>query len=531
MGIITTMKIIKNSIVITFAIFIISFAFRFLGLQANHPFWIDEFSSVNQAQTVLKHGIAGIFDPQVYYEYHNIPVYLLIALFFKLLGAYEWTARLPFVLVGSLVPVLTFFLTRRVFNTRTAVAATLLTMCSYFEITWSRQARSYAIQQLLILASSYYYLEFITKSSFISIRNIVIFISLLILGILTHNTFFLFIGALVVHYVYIRRNELATLAKNPLLYANILLFGGILIASGSAQVIFNLFSQDAFGANNLWYYHSFLWREYGMITLLALIGMVMAFFTQRKTSTFLMLIVGFNLFFVCFIFKPYVTRYLASIFPLLLIFMAYALSQTVDLFIEKYKPNTLSTVRTIIVLGLIGFIIGNGHKFVLKPKQFYSVNHDFREVALIDYHQVYGTIKEKGKLSENKTAIIDTWPDRMYWYVGTTFPHGYVFNWEDKAATTNGLSTHTTFYVNKNGEKQIPQRDHLLFVSNVNDLKKVMQKYPRGFIYIDDSTMPADVIEYAEKNLKKELYLDHYPLDDNPYSIWPATLYSWGIEE
>ena len=42
-----------------------------------------------------------------------------------------------------------------------------------------------------------------------------------------------------------------------------------------------------------------------------------------------------------------------------------------------------------------------------------------------------------------------------------------------------------------------------------------------------------DVIKYAKENFKKELYLESYPpeLLENPYSIWPATLYSWGFED
>ena len=87
----------------------------------------------------------------------------------------------------------------------------------------------------------------------------------------------------------------------------------------------------------------------------------------------------------------------------------------------------------------------------------------------------------------------------------------------------------TEFTLNKEEEKIIPLSNQR-FIGELTDLLKAQKRYPNGFIFIDDATMPKDVIDYAEKNLKKELYLDHYPLDDNPYSIWPATLYSWGIE-
>jgi hypothetical protein len=165
------------------------------------------------------------------------------------------------------------------------------------------------------------------------------------------------------------------------------------------------------------------------------------------------------------------------------------------------------------------FIIINGHKFVNRPKQFYSVNHDFREIALIDYAQIYDLIKKKGQLYDRNTALIETWTARIYWYVGLNYEPTYMFTWKGNVP----------YVMNSDNEKIVPRTNHLRVIENRNDLEKAMSLYPKGFILIDDVSLPRDVIEYAEKNLKKELYLDHYTLDDNPYSIWPATLYSWGI--
>lgn len=101
-----------------------------------------------------------------------------------------------------------------------------------------------------------------------------------------------------------------------------------------------------------------------------------------------------------------------------------------------------------------------------------------------------------------------------------------MFRWENEEGFANGHIKKTQFYI-ENGEKRISKQ--IGFVGTKDDLERVIKKHKIGFIFIDDSSLPQDVIQYAEKNLKKELYLDHYPLDENPYSIWPATLYSWGL--
>ena len=174
------------------------------------------------------------------------------------------------------------------------------------------------------------------------------------------------------------------------------------------------------------------------------------------------------------------------------------------------------------------FIIANGYKFVNKPKKYYSLNHDFREIANIDYHQIYAVIKNRGELQKGQTVVIDTWWDRTHWYLGDEFENIVAFRWYNTEGYVNGLSKKTFFVVNNKGEKFLTGTN-LRLVLEISDLQRFMKKYPKGFLFIDDSSLPEDVRNYAEKNLKKELYLDHYPLDENPYSIWPATLYSWGV--
>lgn len=511
-----------------FCIFLMGIIYRAYGIFENHPFWVDEFSTASQARYFLQYKLGVFTNSAINFEHNNYLFNIVVAFFFKLFGQSEMVARLPSVLIGSLIPVVIFIVTKYIFNIRTALIASLLTICSYLEIAWSQQARSYMFIQFFVLLTIYLYFLVSDLKTRTPITLSLFFLSV-ILGVLTHSIFFLLIIALIIHATITNNYLIKNLVKHPLtLGISIIIFAtiGIALYLNQGLNIGNLLK-----ANNVWYYHSFLWRDYGLITFLALLGMIFSFFTHRKYALLIIIYIIFHFLFFCFVFAPYTSRYLLPIIPLLFIMMAYALTYSIDLFLEKnYSKIDKKWLQFIIPLGLILFVIGNGYKFDIKPNRFYSVNHDFREIALIDYNQVYSIIKSKGELNQEKTAVIDTWHDRLYWYLGMDYKPAYIFRWIHEDGLINGLQKKTDFVFNNNGEKIIPRTNNLRFIGELSDLKKAMKKYPKGFIFIDDSSLPKDVIDYVEKNFKKELYLDHYPLDDNPYSIWPATLYSWGIK-
>src|SRR3989338_4950032 len=169
----------KNKWLWVFLIIIFSIAlfYRLYGLSINNPpFWVDEFSSANQGKLFLKYGLSAFVNPDIYIENYNITTHLLIAVFYKLFGINELAARLPVIIIGSFVPVIVFFLTRKIFDFQTAISASLLTVFSYFEIVWSRQARSYIILQFFTLTALYLYLKLTGSKKFNLILTVILFI-------------------------------------------------------------------------------------------------------------------------------------------------------------------------------------------------------------------------------------------------------------------------------------------------------------------------------------------------------------------
>src|SRR3989338_612147 len=124
--------------ILLLALFAVAFFYRINGLTANNPpFWVDEFSSANQAKFFLTHGLGAFSLPNTYIEHYNITTLLLMALSYKLFGVNEFAARFPSVLIGSLIPVVVFIISQQLFKFGTAISATLLTIFSYFQIVWS----------------------------------------------------------------------------------------------------------------------------------------------------------------------------------------------------------------------------------------------------------------------------------------------------------------------------------------------------------------------------------------------------------
>jgi hypothetical protein len=328
-----------------------------------------------------------------------------------------------------------------------------------------------------------------------------------------------------------------TVSRWYLILIGVGIFIGALWKMGFVSSFLVYVNSSFFLSNNLWYYHPFIWREYGLVVFTAALGFCLIEKTTKKPLGIIMMHIILQLVFVTFFFAHHMSKYLLPIFPYFFIGMGVFLYEVSKIIVKnlgevnmrRYPGVTTSMTTKILAFSLTIFIIAQGHKFVLKPRTYYSINHDFREIANIDYNQIYSIVKKGITESRGeKVAMIETWPGRAYWYLGEAYMPMYIYRWQSEEGLANGHSKKTDFTLNSEGEKMVG--GGMIFVGEARDLVLAMQKHPKGYLFVDDDTLPRGVIDYAEKNLKKEIFLDHYPFDDNPYSKWPATLYSWGFD-
>lgn len=509
---------------------------RVWGLRSAHPFWVDEFSSGTSARIILERGLSVYLNPPIDFEMNNSLTYSLIALFFRVFGQSESVARMPSVIFGSLIPIVAFLIARRLGGTVAGLIAAALTATSYFQIVWSVQARGYVLLQLITLLTIYMSMKLLTERKFTR-KNMALWVALLCVGISVHYMYFICIAVVIGCVLFVNMKKI--MERKKYIYASITLVaavGASLWMTGFFHSVYAFVRSPFFLSNNLWYYHPFLWREYGLLVCMALVGYGLIVARHKRQVTVITLYVIAQFIFVTFLFAHHMSKYLLPLFPYLLIGSGVFISEIGNVIASRIGDIKItskiqmrqSVLGICIAAGLALFIVGSGHKFVSKPKQYYSINHDFREIANIDYHAIYALMKDGiAKNGGENVAVIETWPGRAYWYLGLEYKPLYVFRWQNEEGLANGHPKKTPFKVRADGEKYFT--DAVGFVAEVSDMQRLMKKYPKGFIFIDDDTLPREVIDFAENNLKKEIFLDHYPLDDNPYSLWPATLYSWGL--
>lgn len=522
-----------------------SFIFRFSSLSNQGSFWVDEFSSGVQARSYLQQGFAAYTSNYPRFERNNVLTHFIIASSFLIFGESEESARLPSVIIGSLVPIALFFLARKLYSTSVALSAMILTSFLYLEILWSVQARGYVLQQLLIVLTLWFYMETVFANK-IRWRWLAALVIVIILGLLAHSFFVLLILALGIHLIFTQGKILVrSITRIFILAASALLMFVIMYLIGTIAAGWSFLTTSMFGANNLWYYHSFLWGEYTLVSFLGLVGLFIGLSQKPRRFSLLWLYLLIHLLFITFGFGHYLSKYLLPIIPLLIIGAAISVFQiaavisdaltSVTWVHKRKKSKTFAILNQLVQPSVISivitlFIIANGHPFVTRPKTYYSLNKDFREIANIDYDQVYQKIQKTISNSATPVLVIETWPDRANWYLGNSYPSISMLRWQDQGGITSGHLKSTSFGIKGDGTKFLPWRPGTGFIGTADDLRIATDKFEKGFIWIDDASLPTDVISYAEQKLKKELYLDHYPLDDNPYSIWPGTLYSWGVD-
>ena len=515
--------IITSTLVI---LLILGFIFRIYGLKTNYSFWIDEFSTGQSAAAIAKSG--SLQTTIGYFEPRNLLSYYLTSLSMRVLGINEFAARFPSVIWGTLMILVGFLVFQRLFNRRIGLAVAILTTFSMIEITWSRQARSYALFQLVYLMTVYFLWQLFEKirKEKVTLRDFILPIFFLIISLLAHLLAVTIILSGIIYAVFFTRQELIKFSKYLMSKQKIIL-GLILVAaiwlfwqSGLGIIFREVFISHRFPlkiSNNFWYYHSFLWRQYSLISFLAFLGILLALSAKERKHFFLIIILVVHLV-VAIFFLPWLdTRYLYAVFPIFFFFYSLYFLDRLSRWWWRESPR----LQVIFFFFLAFFLVVNGHKFTLKPRLFSSPNADMREIPLVDYNIAYEIMKNKSAGAGQPLVVIDTWGDRLAWYLGRDYPYAFWIRQSQRLG-----------YRIEQG-KPIENTLNLKTVTDKESLLQVIKAYPQGFVFIDGHEvpfLPQDALSYIENNLKREKEFSRFSLDPDPYDTWPAWLYSWGFD-
>lgn len=164
---------------ITTVIILITASLLLFSNLGNQCLWQDEAQTALIAQTILTHGIPLGYDGKncfsqlngaeygkdYIWKYHPwLPFYVLAA-FFGVFGANQYTARLPFVLFGIATVVLIYFFAMSIWKSRRAgIFAAVLLLLSVPFLILSRQCRYYSPAIFFSMLSLYAYLGILRGS-------------------------------------------------------------------------------------------------------------------------------------------------------------------------------------------------------------------------------------------------------------------------------------------------------------------------------------------------------------------------------
>lgn len=126
--------------------------FRFYRLELP-SIWIDELNHYYVAQSIIQKDTPTLPSGEIYPR--AVLYSKLVAYSFRLLGANEFSLRLPSAFFGVLCIIVAFFVAKRFFGETAALLTALFVAISPFAIGWSRLSRMYTLFQFLFMLGVY----------------------------------------------------------------------------------------------------------------------------------------------------------------------------------------------------------------------------------------------------------------------------------------------------------------------------------------------------------------------------------------
>ncbi len=138
-----------------YILFLVGLGVRLYGLTF-HSLWLDEAVSIHLASFP----VSEIFQQGMSLQEPNPPLYhLALAVWMKAFGSGEAAVRIFSAFLGTLYLPALYLLARRLFSSRVALLATLLSALNPFLVWYSQEARMYALVATLSLWSLYCFLR------------------------------------------------------------------------------------------------------------------------------------------------------------------------------------------------------------------------------------------------------------------------------------------------------------------------------------------------------------------------------------
>ncbi len=124
-------------------------------ISLNQSLWLDEATTA----LVAKMPLAGIFNDFLPADFHPPFHYLLMKVWVTFFGSSEVSLRIPSVIFGLGIIYLTYLITKKLFDQKTASIASILASTSGLLIYYSQEARMYILAAFLVSLLVYFFIK------------------------------------------------------------------------------------------------------------------------------------------------------------------------------------------------------------------------------------------------------------------------------------------------------------------------------------------------------------------------------------
>lgn len=476
------------------------------------PYWMDEGYTVIATLSIEHTGHSILPSGETYWcPLYCYPAAALTKHFNNSAASYRAFAGIA----GILFIIAIAIVSKKMFGGLVSLLVAGVTAFSYWQIAWSRQARWYTLFALFFWIAIYCFYRLLYDEKLSRRARILYLFGTIIatvLAILTHALGYLLPFLLCIWYIfsYVQKKKPARLLHVAL---------ALCITALVIFVLEKVFALHFFASlshlvtfhNNFFSYTRFIWREYWLFLVFALIALARPFFPQRffetksktpaqtsvlNTNTrFFLLYIALAYFIPLAFFTELIEyRYVFHVMPAIMILGIVGMVDVARLFSHR---ATRAAHRFFITAGIaacfiaVFFISGEG---VLKPHSFYLLEADNPETTpglpyyaytpQPDWNAAYAFVKTH-PLGNNDT-IISTMPQFTKIFLDTP---GYwiAYDYLGQGNTASLITNGREHYVGA------------MALTTLDELKN-LTTHTHGYIIFDymaiDDRLPDDVVTY-----------------------------------
>ena len=483
---------------------------RFVGILRAYSFWNDEAHVAIWAKSLLLGREAFYFRGYLPTGLYQLFTYYLTAFSMWVFGMNEFGARAVYVVLGSLIIPLSAWAGWRLTNTKLAgILAGFLVAFSNLEIAWSQQVRPYIVLQFLFLIFVILWMKYLQKT--LTFYKWLFWSFILSIVMMLFHTSSFIVGLVFFGFVIYKLKENNVPSKVWFSFLFLTICSLVLMANlDTFFYIYNFLEHLQWGLikPKIWHF-LFFWNHYWFYLLWAILGGLVVLLKKKYRQIIIFILVTTFLLYLAVLLRPskatYV-RYTLISFPFLFILAVVGINQ-VALWLSKNKKEIYLTL-IVVFFGSLVWIGGGNKTLSFCPGCYHSINADVRENPLADYKRFFS--KAKPYFDKNPDmALVDAWEDRDVWYLNRKVD-AFMIARSDHRGKKTGFGG--------------------VFVTNVDELKRFLQKAGKALVVIEDwPSLAGDKMQaFVRNNLKFEYKVCDEKLANEG---WCLELYSFGVKD